>query len=371
VVRFLHTGDWQLGMTRHFLGDEAQARFTAARLDAVREIGRIAEREGCAFVVVAGDVFESNHLDRQVLLRALDALASFPVPVYLLPGNHDPLDAASVFRHADVAASPTVTVLDRAGTWPVADGAELVAAPWTSKRPLEDLLAAACRDVAADGTVRIAVGHGLADTLSPDRDDPAVIRLAGLETALADGRLHYVALGDRHSLTQVGATGRVWYAGTPEPTAFDEVAPGQVLVVDADAARCDVRAVAVATWRFVLPEPFVLRDADDVSELETWLAEQAGKDRCIVKLTLRGSLGLRDMALLDDVLDRHRELFASLRVSERRSDLALLPEDEDLASLELSGFAADAVEELRAAAAGDAAAQDALALLYRLHAGAA
>ena len=30
MTKFVHTGDWQLGMTRHFLSDEAQARFTAA-----------------------------------------------------------------------------------------------------------------------------------------------------------------------------------------------------------------------------------------------------------------------------------------------------------------------------------------------------
>lgn len=371
MVRFLHTGDWQLGMTRHFLDDEAQARFTAARLDAVREIGRIAAREDCAFVVVAGDVFESNHLDRQVLLRALDVLAAFPVPVYLLPGNHDPLDAASVFRHADVAACPTVTVLDRTGVWPVAGGVELVAAPWTSKRPLEDLVAASCRDLPATDAIRIAVGHGIVDTLSPDRDDPAVIRLAGLEAALTDGRLHYVALGDRHSLTEVGGTGRVWYAGAPEPTDFDELAPGQVLVVDVDAAGCAARPVGVASWGFVQPEPFVLRGADDVSELALWLAEQPDKERSIVRLQLEGTLGLRDMAALDDVLDRHRDLFGSLHVWERRSDLALLADDDDLAALELTGFAADAVDELRAAASDDPAAQDALALLYRLHAGAA
>lgn len=371
MVRFLHTGDWQLGMTRHFLDDEAQARFTAARLEAVREIGRIAAREDCAFVVVAGDVFESNHLDRQVLLRALDVLAGFTVPVYLLPGNHDPLDAASVFRHTDVAACPAVTVLDRAGVWPIHDGVELVAAPWTSKRPLEDLVAAACRDLRADGTVRVAVGHGIVDTLSPDRDDPAVIGVARLEAALADGRLDYVALGDRHSVTAVGATGRIWYAGAPEPTDFDEFAPGQALVVDLEPGSCDVRAVPVATWRFAQPEPFTLRGADDVSELALWLSEQPDKERCIVRLQLEGTLGLRDMALLDDLLDRNRELFGSLHVWERRSSLALLPEDDDLAALDLSGFAADAVDELRAAASDDPAAQDALALLYRLHAGAA
>lgn len=374
MVRFLHTGDWQLGMTRAFLGDEAQARFGAARLEAVREIGRVAQREGCAFILVCGDVFESNHLDRQVLLRALDVMGGLGVPVYLLPGNHDPLDAGSLFTSAEFArAKPAnVTVLDRAGAWPVAPGVELVAAPWTSKRPLRDLVAAACKDLRADGTVRVVAGHGCVDALSPDADDPAVIGLAPLERALADGRVHYVALGDRHSLTELGAGGRVRYAGAPEPTDFDEVAPGHVLVVDVDARDCRAEAHPVATWRFAQPEPFTLRDADDVSVLATWLAEQPDKERCAVRLRLVGSLGLRDMALLDDVLDRHRELFASLRVWDRHSDLALLPEEDDLAELELAGFAADAVGDLRAAAEDGAdAAQDALALLYRLHRGAA
>ena len=374
MVRFLHTGDWQLGMTRAFLTDEAQARFGAARLEAVREIGRVAQREGCAFVLVCGDVFESNHLDRQVLLRALDVMGGLGLPVYLLPGNHDPLDAGSLFTSPEFArARPAnVTVLDRAGAWPVAPGVELVTAPWTSKRPLRDLVAAACEDLRADGTVRVVAGHGCVDVLSPDADDPAVIGLAPLERALADGRVHYVALGDRHSLTELGAGGRVRYAGAPEPTDFDEVAPGHVLVVDVDARDCRAEAHPVATWRFAQPEPFALRDADDVSVLATWLAEQPDKERCAVRLRLVGSLGLRDMALLDDVLDRHRELFASLRVWERHSDLALLPEEDDLAELELAGFAADAVGDLRAAAEGGAdAAQDALALLYRLHRGAA
>ena len=34
AVRFPHTSDWQLGMTRHFLEGEAQARYSAARIDA-------------------------------------------------------------------------------------------------------------------------------------------------------------------------------------------------------------------------------------------------------------------------------------------------------------------------------------------------
>ncbi len=100
MPRFLHSADWQLGMTRHFLSEEAQARFSQDRLDAVRALGRLARDEACEFVVVAGDVFESNQVDRRTIARAIEALRAIDVPVYLLPGNHDPLDAASVVSGA-------------------------------------------------------------------------------------------------------------------------------------------------------------------------------------------------------------------------------------------------------------------------------
>jgi hypothetical protein len=48
--------------------------------------------------VVCGDVFKSSLVDRKTVSRALEALEDVPVSVYLLPGNPDPLNAASVYR---------------------------------------------------------------------------------------------------------------------------------------------------------------------------------------------------------------------------------------------------------------------------------
>src|SRR5680860_1117936 len=147
MVRFLHTGDWQLGMTRHFLSGDAQARYSEARLDAVRHIAELARVEDCSFVVVSGDVFESNHLDRQVVVRSLDAMATFDIPLYLLPGNHDPVNAGSVYRSATFRdhCPEQVVLLDSPGIVAVPGvNVELVAAPLNSKQPLEDLVAKAC-----------------------------------------------------------------------------------------------------------------------------------------------------------------------------------------------------------------------------------
>src|SRR6476646_5943830 len=99
-MRFVHTADWQLGMTRYFLNGEAQPRYSAARRDVVAGLGALAEEAGAEFVVVAGDVIEHNQLAPRVVSQSLEAMRSIGVTVYLLPGNHDPLDASSVYNSA-------------------------------------------------------------------------------------------------------------------------------------------------------------------------------------------------------------------------------------------------------------------------------
>ncbi|MGI8756278.1 MAG: metallophosphoesterase family protein [Acidimicrobiales bacterium] len=377
MVRFLHTADWQLGMTRHFLDADAQPRFSAARIEAVAAIGALAVAERCSFVVVSGDVFETNHVERQVVCRALDAMAATPsVTFYLLPGNHDPLDASSVFRSPTFTAHqpPNVVVLASSEPVAVAPGVEVVGAPWATKRPLTDLLARATEPLTADGTVRIAVGHGAVDQLMANRTDPAAISVAALEAALDDGRVAYVALGDRHSTTSVGTTDRIWYAGAPEATDFRETDPGNVLVVELDGSSVWVEARRIGTWSFVLQRA-ALASAADVESLHASLEATPDKGRAIVKVALVGQLTLTAKARLDEVLAHHALMLASLDTWDLHTELVVVPDDDDFGDLDLSGFARDALEDLRSHAIagpdGDGAARDALALLVRLVGGAA
>src|SRR3954467_11768689 len=143
-MRFVHTADWQLGMTRYFLNGEAQPRYSAARRDVVASLGPLAQDAGAEFVVVAGDVFEDNQLAPRVVSQSLEAMRAIGIPVYLLPGNHDPLDASSVYTSALFKAEcpDNVIVLNRDGVWDVRPGVQLVVAPWRTKAPTTDLAAA-------------------------------------------------------------------------------------------------------------------------------------------------------------------------------------------------------------------------------------
>ncbi len=351
MVRFVHTSDWQLGMTRHFLEGEAQARYTAARIDAIRSVGAVAAREGCDFVVVAGDVFESNLVAPQTVRRALEAMAAIELPVYLLPGNHDPLDAVTIYRSRlfERVRPANVHVLDTPGPLAVGEGVELVAAPWHGKAPLTDPVTpvlAGLDPLPRGQGVRILVGHGQLDVLTPDADDPALVALADLEAALEAGVIDYAALGDKHTRLAMGRRRLVHYSGSPEVTSFREAQPGDVLVVDLAPGRpALVTPHHVGTWQFVSLERDLAGD-DDLDELDDALGALDPKDRTVVRTGLQGTLTLTQKARLDAMLDAYGEVLAACLPWPQRQDVAVILGDSELTDLGLGGFVDAAVADL-------------------------
>lgn len=371
-MRFVATGDWQLGMTAHYLSAEARPRFHRARLDAVARIGEIAAEQDCEFVLVCGDVFESNQLDRAIVSRTFEVLNTFTVPVVLLPGNHDPLDAASIYDSSDFTSRKPdhVHVLRDSEPFEAIPGVEIVGAPWFSKRPQADLLAQATQNLAevAPGKVRIIAGHGAVSSLDPDRDSLATIDDSSLRKVLGEDRAQFVALGDRHATHSV--TERIWYPGAPEVTSRREDDPGNILLVDIDPEThaSSVEKVHVGAWSYLVVEEDVNSD-EDVTHLEQRLADVPDKDRTAVWLILRGTLSTAAKARLDEVLDHASDLFAVVSLWDRHADIAVIAADDDFAGLGLSGYLQESLDELSTQAAGDdesaVVAQDALGLLYR------
>jgi DNA repair exonuclease SbcCD nuclease subunit len=371
MIRFLHTGDWQLGMTRHFFSEGVQERFAQSRFDAIRELGRIAKKEGCQFMVVCGDVFESNLVDRKTVSRALEALKDIPISVYLLPGNHDPLNAASVYQSTIFLERKPDHVHVIEDTTPIRfkDNIEIIGAPWASKRPLQDLVALAIGQIEAnDIVIRICVAHGMVDTLSPNPDDPSLISLNAAEKAIAENKIHYLALGDRHSITNVGNTDRIWYAGTPEQTDYKEVKAGSALVVTINDEGVATEEINIGQWIFIERERIDLNSQDDIDTLRTWMDNLENKERTVVKLRFVGVLSLSLNTQLEELLSYAKDILGV--VETRMNNLVIIPEDADFNDLGLSGFAKSTIEQLRSnieESKPDASiSRDALGLLSRL-----
>ncbi|MDX3000533.1 metallophosphoesterase [Kribbella solani] len=373
-LTFLHSSDWQLGMMRRFLGPDGQARWGQARLDAVARIGAVAERTGAAFVVVTGDVFEHNQVERQTILRACEALKRIPVPVVLLPGNHDALEPGSLWTSSQwqAHAPDHVTVLTETTPFRILPGVEIVGAPWRSRRPLSDPAAPGYADLEVDpaadsaagpATIRILLAHGQLTSLSGGMSEVPTIDQAAMEAAVTDGRLQYVGLGDRHSTTRV--TDRIWFSGTQEVTSPEEDAPGNVLKVTIGDG-IEVEPIHVGAWHMV-DHRVELFDEESITALEDWFAELPDKERTYVRLAGDGSLSLPLLTRLDTIIDAQGEVFASVERWTKFWTVRPAPDAADLESLQLSGPARAAMEELRQAlAGGDEGAGAALSLMHRL-----
>ena len=383
TFRFIHSSDLQLGMTRKFLRSEAQSRFDDARLRAVERLGQVATEHDAACIVIAGDVFEHNALERETLGRALEVLKRLPVPVYLLPGNHDPLVADSIFHATN--GLENVHVLNSFDPVEVVPGVELVGAPLKARYASEDLCARAVRDLEPTDTIRVLVGHGQVDGYGKEQAE-ALIDLDLLEEKLASGVIDYVALGDTHSTQSLGASGRVWFSGSPETTDFHdfaiggpggggEVDSGNALVVEiakSSAENCTVNVEPVATgaWTFEALD-WEVSEEGDVEKIVEQLERYEHKDRTAVKYSVRGTLGLAAMATFEQAIGRLEPVFAALYERERLMSLHLAPSDDELENLPLSGYAAEAMRELISQtsaqddAIGSATARDAVNLLFR------
>jgi DNA repair exonuclease SbcCD nuclease subunit len=306
----------------------------------------------------------------------MEALKEVSVPVFILPGNHDPLNAASVYRSSTFIERkpPQVQVIETAAPIKVAEGVELVGAPWMSKRPVANPIEDTINTLApATGVTRICMGHGAVDTLTPDRESAGIISVSALERSIGEEKIHFVALGDRHSLTKVGGGDRIWYSGTPEATDFRETQSGYAHVVEIGDGGVTTKPFQIGQWQFIERERVDLNTDDDVEALRKSLEEIENKERTVVRLILVGSLSLVLNGALQNHLLAAKDVFGAFDV--RDAALLVLPDDTDFANLGFSGFANGTVQRLRSkiAEGGDEAtvAREALMLMLRLARGTA
>lgn len=378
-MRFLATSDWHLGTTAHYLEKEPRARYKEARFDVVEEIGKLAHERDVQFIAVAGDVFESNEVDRAQVNNLFEVLrAAAPIPVFLVPGNHDPLDAASIYDSRDFlrACPDHVHVLRNHRPVEVTPGLQIVGIPWHTRFPASNIFDAAVDSLepTPSGVRRVIVAHGATEAFGSGEAIETLISPEAATRAVEEGKADFVALGDRHSTTEVAPN--VWYSGSPEVTDRVDVDPGNVLMVDLDAAGAAdgrpgtsgvaVEKVRVGTWHYRVLDA-ELDGKESVEALIEELDRLDDKRKTLAYLRLQGALTIAQRAALDDELDRLAGVFAKLEIWERHSHIGVLPDDGDFGSLGLSGFAGAAVTELlEDADAGNLVAADALKLLYRL-----
>ena len=227
MIRILHTADWQIGLKASHVARVGDA-VRRARMDAARAVVERANVERVDALILAGDIFEDNHVDNALVFETVRILSAAQVPVFVLPGNHDPLSQDSVYRRTSWRERPeNIHLLETCEPVAIASGrALLLPAPLTLKKSVEDpTLALRTPQSGATGPW-IGVAHGSLKIEGKFGRDDFPIAL----DAASRQKLNYLALGHWHGRYVHGD--RTAYSGTLETTKFGEDNSGMALLVE-------------------------------------------------------------------------------------------------------------------------------------------
>ena len=304
ALTLLHTADWHLGRRFPAFAQEQERRLTRARLEVVGRILDLAESRNVDAVLCAGDLFDAPEPESDWWRGVLQEFQRrhWQRPVVLLPGNHDPLTANSIYHpdHGFRRGLPDyVHVVDEPG-WELAvgDNAVVIASPCTSSAGDTKLVESLPRREAGDERIRIGLVHGQTFDIDGHQTNFPIPRGSAAERGL-----DYLAVGDTHAFREVEpeAHAPTVYPGAPEATNFGERDTGNVAVVffPLDRRRRPlIRKEAVGAWRW--------RDETcrSMPQLRT-LAEESDLGKAVLRLTL-------DMTVPLAEYDEAERLLASL-----------------------------------------------------------
>jgi DNA repair exonuclease SbcCD nuclease subunit len=345
-MRFLHTADWQIGMKAAHAG-AASLRVRDARIESATRIMDAAQSEGAEFLLLAGDTFENNAIDRVLVQKIGDILAHFGKPVYILPGNHDPLDTGSVWEHPVWSSHANLHVLRESRPVKLPSGL-LFPCPVFRTRSKSDPTDWIAEEDSQ--TIRIGVAHGAVEG-NPLIEPSLPVR----RNAFARARLDYLALGHWHSVASYDDSDggiRMAYSGTHEPTSFRERDSGNVLIVEitGPGARPDVRTIPTGLLRWESVET-ILTEPGQLTELRKRIEGMPASQATLIEIQLKGLLfadETTEITRLEQIISS-RFLHGRLHTS----SLAPAPADENWVCGLPQGFMRNAGVKLREIANSD------------------
>ena len=344
-VVFLHTADWQLGKPFASVRDDGKRhRLHHERLHAVQRLANLAKSSDVAFILVAGDMFDSSHATKATVSAACAAIGTLKIPVLVIPGNHDHAGPGSIWAqefflreqqqlapNLHVLLTPEPVILDKAIIFPAPLLRRFEPGDPTAwiRSAVEDpgLPADLPRIVLAHGTIQ-----GFGSMQEDEEGASTVVNWIDLSSLPADA-IDYIALGDWHGTKQVGP--KAWYSGTPEIDRFpkgDGNDPGNVLKITLSRGAAPV-VEKIPSSRLVWKE-LAFRFSDDASLdlFASRLDEAIGQrgDEHLLLLSLEGSLGIEASGRLEKILESWESRLVRLKLDHRAT---IAPSKEEISAL--------------------------------------
>lgn len=300
MLRFIHTADWQIGMKAAGVG-LASKMVREARFASLQTILNLAAERSVSLMLVTGDVFEDNAVDRVLVKRVGEMLSRFAGQVFIIPGNHDPLTPGSVWEHRIWNDSPNIQVIRDAK--PIyLDNAVLYPCPlhekYSSRNPVSWIQAE------EGGVPAVGLAHGNVEGAADVSADYPIPRDAAQRTGL-----DFLALGHWHSFSSYpdnSGVVRMSYSGSHETTKFGERDSGSVSLVEIRERGAVPNIETLRTGRLSwLTLDRILENAGDLAKVVEEIQSLSCAETTLVRVRLNGLLfasDRHDLTALEEAL---------------------------------------------------------------------
>jgi DNA repair exonuclease SbcCD nuclease subunit len=331
MIKFIHAADLHLGLRITRFDEGACNRIGEARFAAIEQLRAKAVEHQVQFVLVAGDVFDDHSVSQAIAERAFTLFEgkAMPCPVFIIPGNHDPLTPGGVWardpwtreqpakhthllREAIPVAVPGVPVT-------------LFPCPLRHRNSIDDPTAWIEKHprTHGEGQIRIGLAHGSLNIMPNLPEDDHLVR----RDAAAHFGLDYLALGHWHKpLRFRGSDGaeRTAYSGTHEPMhfpgsgagvstgwssysadgdadRFQDEGRGTALLVCIDEPGAPPRIETIEVGRLRWSAELQDVTSRPLGELISEYAQRENPERILLRLTLSGIVEPHTHARIDEV----------------------------------------------------------------------
>lgn len=330
ALKILHTADIHIGMTFASRGyrDDIRKQLVEGRFDILGRIIQSANENGCAMLVVAGDLFDRPNVKKADIAKTARILKQFDGKcIAVLPGNHDFYDpSGELWKNFQENALDNSVLLSEAKPYSLDElgldiDAVLYPAPCNDKHSeRSNIVWIHALNERPRAKWHIGIAHGSLNGVCPDTNgryynmDEKTLKGLGLDLWLL-GHSHV-----RHPDQDQFDDYRVIYSGTPEPDGFDCRHGGYFwLVTLEDDGKISGQSVSSGKFHFREINKQI-NSGEDVERIREEIIKLSPKNH-LIKLIISGRLSREEMDLWNEV---YKEIGEAVAYVEREdSGLAL------------------------------------------------
>ena len=238
-LRLAHCSDIHLDGDASDMGEGSVEYYKRGFARALTEM----QRHKPDMLLIAGDLFDANTASDNTINWAMDILGEQPLPIAMIPGNHDCLEHGSIYHRYDFNKIPNLQMIDAEdGAIARIDGLDV--AVWGKgmvEHSPDFLPLDKCPERPTDCKWYLGMGHGIFVPHGGETDRSSPIPMQHIEDSCCD----YLALGHHHAAMElVNDKATAAYSGSPTDTIGRGATYVIIDLADGAAPSVNVHAIS-------------------------------------------------------------------------------------------------------------------------------